>query len=184
MGDMEKLEKEIEEIISRSPLKTDPIHSKTTREWLFKLKPWADIPTRIAALAHDIERGFQKEKIAKRSDNLEEDKREHSERSAKIIVDLMKKHGFDESSIKKTERIILFHEFGGDENANYLRDADFLSFFENNLELYYALNGKERTVKKIKTIFDKMSHKAKELLKKIQFKPPKIKKIVSEITGY
>lgn len=181
MGDVEQLEKEIEKIISKSPVETDLVHAKSTKEWLYKLKPWADVPLLLAALAHDIERGFQKGKIVEKFDNYTEYKREHSERSAKIIVDLMKKHKFDEKSIKKTERIVLLHGFGGDEDSDLVMDADSLSFFENNLDFYFKLNGKENTLKKIRFMYDRMSNKAKKMAKNIQFKTPKMKKLVEEV---
>ncbi|MFC1728337.1 DUF4202 family protein [Nanoarchaeota archaeon] len=183
MGDFKQLVKEIEEIISHSPVEVDPIHSETTKKWLFKLKPWADIPLQIAALAHDIERGFQGKKIVEKFDNYDEYKKEHSEKSAKIIVDLMKKHDFDDYSIKKVERIVLAHEFGGDEDSDYIMDADSLSFFENNLEFYYKLNGPENTIKKIKFMYERMSDKAKGMVKEIQIKNSKIKKLVEEVIG-
>ena len=41
-NNIKKLEKEIEEIISKSPATTDPAHSKSTKKWLLKLKPNAD----------------------------------------------------------------------------------------------------------------------------------------------
>ena len=44
------VKKKIEEIIKKSPVLEDPIHSKNTLEWLLKLNPDADEAQKIAAL--------------------------------------------------------------------------------------------------------------------------------------
>ncbi|MFC1755595.1 hypothetical protein ACFL96_19770 [Thermoproteota archaeon] len=64
MQDIIVLEKEIQDIISNSPVETDLAHarldhSRSTREWVLKLKPDADMTLQIAALAHDIERALR-----------------------------------------------------------------------------------------------------------------------------
>ncbi len=50
------VKKEIKELLLKSPLKFDPVHSALTLKWLLKLKSNADEALQIAALAHDIER--------------------------------------------------------------------------------------------------------------------------------
>jgi hypothetical protein len=51
------VKRDIEDIIRKSPLEWDLMHSDRVLFWLLKLKPDADEILRIAALAHDIERG-------------------------------------------------------------------------------------------------------------------------------
>ncbi|MCH8014049.1 MAG: hypothetical protein IH823_04570 [Candidatus Dadabacteria bacterium] len=67
MEKLDCLKKKIEEIIKKSSVPEDPIHSKNTLKWLLKLRPKADEALRIAALGHDIERAIEERKI-KRTD--------------------------------------------------------------------------------------------------------------------
>ena len=182
---LKKLEKEIEEIISKSTVKIDPIHSKNTRDWLLKLKPDADKALQIAALAHDIERGFisdYESKTKEKFKEYEKHKREHSEKSAKIIGDLLKKYGFDEAFIKRVKHMVLLHEFGGDEESDLVRDADSISFFDTNLEYYHSRHGDEKTRLKIKFMFDRISERAKNIVrKKFKYNNPELNKIFREV---
>jgi hypothetical protein len=182
---LEKIEKEIEDILSKSPIKIDPIHSKTTREWLLKLKPDADEALQIAALAHDIERAYISDEEGKKgeedSDNYIEYKKQHSQRSAKIITDMLKKHGFIEPFIKRVGKLVLNHEFGGDPESDILRDADSISFFENNLEYYLKRHGKETTKLKIKFMYDRMSTKAKQFLKSLKYDDKELQDLLKKL---
>lgn len=115
-----ELENEILEMVSKSPVKTDLAHAKSTRKWILKLKPDADYALQISALAHDIERSLEPDprKIEEKFDNYEGHKRAHSKKSAKIVVELLKKYDFDSEFISKVEHLILNHEFGGDFESN------------------------------------------------------------------
>ena len=89
-----KLENEILNIISKSPVKTDLFHAKSTRKWILKLKPNADYALQISALSHDIERGSEPNycnKTKKKFDNYKNHKLIHSEKSANIIIKLLGK---------------------------------------------------------------------------------------------
>ncbi len=178
-----KLENKILEIISKSPVKTDLSHAKSTRKWILKLKPDADYALQISALAHDIERGFESNyhnKTKEKFDNYKEHKRIHSEKSAKIIVELLEKHNFDKEFISKVKHLVLKHEFGGDFESNLLMDADSISFFEENFVQYNEKFGEEKTRKKIRFMYDRMSDKAKSLVKDIQYDDPKLNLIFKE----
>ncbi|MCK5594379.1 MAG: DUF4202 family protein [Candidatus Aenigmarchaeota archaeon] len=167
MQNLEKLEKEIKEIILRSSVKTDLAHALSTKKWILKLKPDADIALQIAALAHDIERGFEPDyynKTIEKFENYEVHKRIHSEKSAKIIVELLEKYRFDDSIIKKVERLVLNHEIGGDSESNLLMDADSISFFEENFVQYYEKYGVDKARKKIRFMYGRMSKKAQKLV--------------------
>ena len=53
----------IRAIISGSGVPEDPLHAENTLEWLLKLDPAADQALQIAALAHDIERAVEAQKV-------------------------------------------------------------------------------------------------------------------------
>lgn len=186
MQDIVKLENEIERIISKSPVKTDLAHARSAKKWILKLKPDADLPLQISALSHDIERSFQSDHYNRTKeifDNYHENKRIHSEKSAKIIVGLLKKHGFEESFISKVEHLVLKHEFGGDEESNLLMDADSISFFEENFVQYFEKFGEEMARKKIRFMYNRMSEKARQFAKKIKYGNPKLNLIFREETS-
>jgi hypothetical protein len=192
MPGIKKLESEIESIVSRSIAKTDLAHARSTRKWVLKLKPDADLALQISALAHDIERGFESEKYrtneelyrAKEDfDNYDKLKLIHSEKCAKIIVELLKKHGFEKPFISKVEHLVLKHEFGGDKESNILMDADSLSFFEENFLQYFEKFGEEITRRKIRFMYNRMSGKARKLAKKIKCRNQKLNSIFREETS-
>lgn len=177
MLNKEELEKEILEIISKSPVKTDLAHAKSTRKWILKLKPDASYALQISALAHDIERGFEPDYYNETKENFDDYKKHktiHSEKSAKIIVELLEKHGFDKEFISKVEHLVLKHELGGDSESNLLMDADSISFFEENFVQYYEKYGKYKAKKKIRFTYDRMSKKARKLVKNMDYDNQKL----------
>ena len=183
MDKFESVKKEIEEIISKSPVKVDSVHSELTLKWVLKLKPDADEALKIAALGHDIERGITgiSEKDLKDTSKLDEFKKEHSVRSANFVADIMKKHGYDEKIIDKVKNLVEEHEFVGDEEeSNILTDADSLAFFDYNLPYYKKRNGEEKAKHKIKFMYKRMSEKAKELVKKIKYEDKEMDNMVKE----
>lgn len=163
-----KFEKEIEQIISKSPVKTDLDHARTTVKLVKQLKPDADDALLIAALSHDIERCFLTDKKTKQEkfDNYELYKRRHAEKGSRIIADLMKKYNFDDNFTHKVTRLVKKHESGGDEESNILMDADTISFFIENLDHYISNFGAKTAKKKIDFMFNRIiSDKAHQIAK-------------------
>lgn len=183
MTDIKKVEKEILEIISKSPVSTDLVHAESTRKWVLKLNPKADLALQISALAHDVERGLEPDyynKTKDKFDNYNEHKRIHSEKSAKIVVNILEKHNFDKEFVLKVEHLILKHEVGGDVDSNLLMDADSLSFFEDNFVQYFIKYGEDESRKKIRFMYERASKKAQEFIKNIRYENQDLNKIVSE----
>ncbi|MFA6088254.1 MAG: DUF4202 family protein [Candidatus Woesearchaeota archaeon] len=188
MEKIELLKKEIEEIIANSFSKTDISHSKTTLEWLLKLKPYADEALQIAALSHDIERGRREKSNkteAEKIKDYDKIKEEHSKRSSKIISELLFKYEFDEKFIKKVKHLVLNHEVGGDEETNILMDADSLSFFQSNLEYYFEKHESESnmTYFKIKYMFDRMSEKSKKLARQFIYENQELNNLFKKVVN-
>ena len=183
MNKFDKLVKEVEGIIFKSPVKTDLAHARSARKWVLKLKPDADQALEIAALAHDIERGVEPKynKLNREKwGDYNEHKKRHSERSAKLLVQLLQKYDFDGPFIDKVKRLVLGHEFGGDEETDILVDADSLSFFEENFEGYYTKYGEEDTRKKIRFMYDRMSDQSKNFLSGFKYDDSKLDSIFKE----
>lgn len=157
-------------------------HAENTLEWLLKINPEASEEMKIAAYSHDIERTLIDKRRRKENEGYMDHKLEHSKRSADIVSTMMFTLSFPISDIKRVHYLISSHEVGGDEDANDVRDADSLSYFENNLTAYYEKRGKEGTQTKIKFMYSRASDKAKELVKTIHFQP-ELKELMNETLG-
>lgn len=118
------------------------LHFDRTVHWLQQLKPDADEAFLIAAISHDIERASQRggeglgntEKGFLDTDTL----RHHQERGAEIVADFLSSIRVDDHVISRVTHLVSKHEVGGDADQNLLKDADSLSFLENNAEMFLA----------------------------------------------
>jgi hypothetical protein len=158
-------------------------HLLRTAHWLKKLRPSADQALLVSAVAHDIERAFrQKDMIKKIADGGSariEFRRLHEERGAEIMADFLKKQNMDDDFIKKVKGLISRHEEGGDNDQNLLKDADSVSFFENNASVFIAKAIKETkkktTRQKFNWMFNRLtSKKAKQIARPLYEKAVKV----------
>lgn len=150
-------------------------HFERTVYWLKILKPDADEAMLIAAYGHDSERAFRAkdyDKIKKSQEGFRSKKHmlHHQETGAKIVSDFLEKNSAPQNIIAKVRRLISYHEEGGDEETDILKDADTISFFENNIPHFISVKvkevGREKVKKKFKWMFDRITHvKAKEIAK-------------------
>ena len=80
----------------------------------------------------------------------------HSEGGAKIIGEFLEKNGADTETINKVKHLINKHEIGGDTEQNALMDADSVSYFETNAEMFVNEKAPKEGYEKIKEKFDWM----------------------------
>jgi len=179
MPTLKDLQKEIEQIISKSPEESDPMHSKLVLKNVLALKPDADEALQIAALAHDIERAVPERTLLENFNNREGYKQAHSIRSAQITTELLKKYGYNKRTIKKVTDLIEQHEIGNSGDVKILKEADSLTYFQYNLDFYYKLYGPERTEKKIQYMYNRLSEAGKKEVNKIEL-PGELKKIIQK----
>lgn len=90
-----------------------------------------------AAIAHDIERAFRKKenkKIEKSESGFLDDEHinYHQKEGGRIIYEFLLDEGASRNFAGKVRGLIERHEIGGDLEQNLLKDADSISFFENN----------------------------------------------------
>lgn len=130
------------------------LHFKRTVYWIEKFIPNATEAYKIAAYAHDIERGLGGEKD--RDYLNREFYMAHSESGAEIIGEFLKKNGANVEIINKVKHLISKHEVGGDAEQNALMDADSVSFFETNAEYFVKNRINEDGYEKVKGKFDWM----------------------------
>ncbi len=129
-------------------------HFQRTVFWLEKFLPNVTDAHRIAAYAHDIERAIKGEKDR---DYLNTDiLTRHQEEGAKIMQKFLTKQNADEKTIKTVENLISKHEVGGDEDQNALMDADSVSYFETNVEMFVRERAEKEGYEKIKAKLDWM----------------------------
>ena len=140
---------------------TDIIHLQRTAYWIKQLASTADEALLIAAISHDIERAFRKKSTIENNRSSksfldEEDLRHHQEEGAAIIARHLVILNARDELMKKVVRLISRHEIGGYSDENLLKDADSLSFFENNINFFIESMTKRRTIESIHEKFEWM----------------------------
>lgn len=147
-------------------------HFLRTVYWMKELYPQADEAMQIAAVTHDIERAFRKNDVIEKIKNLGyasvEMLRPHEERGAEIIATFLQEQGADSKLIDKVKMLVSRHEEGGNNEQNILKDADSMSYFENQIDHFLTVNikkdGKEKIKQKFDWMFDRItSEKAKQI---------------------
>ncbi len=139
-----------------------PLHLTRTVDWLLKLKPQADEALLIAGVTHDIERAFREDAVYAKmflSENAFRDEaflEYHQQRSARIIGKFLASITCPAELRTKVEHLIAHHETGGDPESNRLKDADSLSFFQTNVNLFVTVKVKESSPEKVKRKFEWM----------------------------
>ncbi|MDE2038274.1 MAG: hypothetical protein KGI69_03585 [Patescibacteria group bacterium] len=137
-------------------------HFERTVYWMEKFYPAYTTAHRIAAYSHDIERGIMKERDRQ---YLNKDFiRQHEEDRARLMAEFLKKEGADDDIIDKVKHLISRHEEGGDEEQNALKDADSVSYFETNAEMFVRKraeqDGYEKVKGKLDWMFDRITSSA------------------------
>ena len=170
--DFGKLKSEILRLLSVAEFDLEEAHAKDTLAWVKKIDLSASEPLQIAALAHDIERAVKPMVKRKAGEAHPSYKRRHAQRSARILAELMAKHGYKDEFIKRTCSLVEMHEVGGSREADILRDADSISFFSCNIEWYYKYKDKNLDVVRhqVQYKYSRASSRAKELIKTIKIK--------------
>ena len=85
----------------------------------------------------------------------------HQEDGAEIMGEFLEKNGADKETINKVKHLISRHELGGDAEQNALMDADSVSYFETNAEMFVTkralTDGYEKVKGKINWMFNRIS---------------------------
>jgi hypothetical protein len=179
MDDIDCVKKKIEEIIEKSSVPEDPLHSKNTLEWLLRLKPDADEALKIAALGHDIERAIEERKVRHEDfSNFDEFKKSHALNSARIMAEIMKAHTISKELADDIFFLIAHHETGGDEMAEVLKEADTISYFDVNLSHYYARHSVEETKRRVLWGYKKLSANLRDVVAKMSYRDKKLSSLL------
>ena len=182
MNSIEKAKKIIREIIAGSSVPEDPLHAENTLKWLLKLEPKADQAFQIAALAHDIDRADEKNKIKRKDyEDFDKFKQAHADNSTKILREILKRCGVDDSITKEDCRLVTKHETGGDTNSDLLKDADSISFFENNLPHYYKREGKKEAMRRAAWGYLRISKQRRNIVWSITYEDKDLMNLVEQV---
>lgn len=152
----------VTESFKKAGNETNLKHLIRTVYWLLQLNPNADEAMQVAALSHDIERAFrgtgdkQNERLKQKGFISEEHLEEHQNRGAEIMADFLTKEGASSDFIAKVKHLISQHEVGGDDEQNLIKDADSLSFFENNVKHFVEVQTRKTSNETVKDKFDWM----------------------------
>lgn len=166
-----------EEIIAL--LKNNPeelVHALDTAYWLFRINGNPDDSLGIAALGHDVERAINSWDYNK---DIHDKKfrKEHSKRSAEIIIPILERNKIDSKDIKLVENCILNHEWGGSKESDIIRDADSLANFQWCDEMF----GKKdfSMLKEVMAkMYGRMSKDNRKFIDEIHFKNKEIRKLL------
>ncbi len=179
MDNIDCVKKKIEEIIKKSPVPEDSIHSKNTLEWLLKLKPDADEALKIAALGHDIERAIEERKVGRKDyKSYDEFKDTHASNSAKILAEIMKECDVSKKLTDDIFFLVCHHERGGTRRVDILRDADSISFFHVNLPYYFIRNSVEETKKRCLWGYRKLPDNLKRVMTDFDYQNKELESLV------
>lgn len=180
MNKFDFVHEDIKTITKNAADKTEYDHLYSVWQWVLKLKPDADIALQLAALGHDIDRSIE-DRRKRREDFAiyDEYKKEHALLSAKIMCEILQKHGFDEATIAKVKKLIENHEVGGEGDVEVLKEADSITYF-NSLSHYRQMHTPEQTIDKIKFMYNRLNDKAKSMVNQIDFKDAELTKLFKE----
>jgi len=152
-------------------------HFERTVYWIKQLKSDADEPILIAGYAHDIARAFRDTGTTETFKNKEfndlEILRDHQEEGAKIISEFLENEEYNKEFINRIYNMIRYHEEGGNEEANLIKDADSISYLENNAVKHIKLVGelgKDRIRNKIDWMYKRISSEKAKLLAEPYYK--------------
>ncbi|MBL4817652.1 MAG: DUF4202 family protein [Deltaproteobacteria bacterium] len=182
MGKIELAKQAIRKMISKSSVEEDPIHAENTLAWVLKLDPKADKALQIAALAHDIDRACPETKT-RRQDYADYDafKAEHAKNGARIVRKILEGHAVSDEITDKACALIILHEVGGNPEADLLKDADSISYFDHNLPFYFGREGYVETKRRCMWGYQRLSNKMRTLLATFKYEHKELTKIMREV---
>jgi len=181
MNSIECAKQRIRAIIAGSKVPEDPRHAENTLEWLLRLDPEADQALQIAALAHDIERAAEDQKVHRADfDDYDSFKAAHASNAANILREILKKCGVSQATADETCRLVALHEVGGDSRSDLLKDADIISYFEVNMPLYYQREGWKETKFRCIWGYRRLSARMKKVVNSITYEDEVLTRLLKE----
>ena len=149
----DKVEEFVKESFINAGKEASIKHFIRTAYWINVLKPVADEALLVSGVAHDIERSFNGDwvKCSTNPDILNK----HQDLSAAKIAEFLKSLHTGSELIDRVKMLVGHHEDGGNDDQNILKDADSISYFENQASRHaIEWQKKGKSVEDIKNKFD------------------------------
>ena len=170
MDSIECAKQKIRAVIAGSRVPEDPRHADNTLEWLLHLEPDAGDALQLAALAHDIDRAIEEIKVRREAfDNYDVFKATHARHSAELLRPILTACGVARDITDEACRLVEVHEVGGEPQANLLKDADSISYFDVNLPLYFQREGWAETKRRSLWGYRRLSARARRIVEDINY---------------
>lgn len=147
-------------ILEESRLEQSLGHAKKTLSWLVRLYPQYknDLAMKMAVLGHDLSDCKDEWRAAPEEfPDERERKKEHAERSALIMEELMGEVGLESDFIERVEHLVANHEYAVDNDTTCLMFAEVLAFLSYNLPFYLRQKGVDGTREKVQRMIEKLS---------------------------
>ena len=182
MDSVEAAKQRIREIVAGSRVPEDPRHAENTLAWLRTLAPQADQALQIAALAHDIDRAVEAQKVRRADYDGDYDafKAAHAQHGAQMLQAILDQCAVAKPIADEACRLVSLHEIGGDPRADLLKDADSISYFKVNLPLYYQREGWEETLRRSLWGYRRLSAAMQKIAQNITYDNPILTRLLRE----
>lgn len=181
MNSIECAIQEIKMTIAGSTVPEDPSHAENTLTWLLTLNPGADQALQIAALAHDIDRAVENQKVRRNDyDNYDAFKAAHARNGASILRGIMETCGVEGSLTEEACRLVTLHEVGGDPRSDLLKNADGVSYFKVNMPLYYQREGWKETKRRCIWGYRRLSTEMKSVVEDITYQDALLTRLLKQ----
>ncbi len=172
----------IRAVIAASRVPEDPCHADNTLEWLLRLEPDAGEALQLAALAHDIDRVIEKVKVRRANfDDYDAFKAAHARHGAELLRSILTTCGVARDIVDEACRLVEVHEVGGDPDADLLKDADSISYFDVNLTLYYQREGWAETKRRSLWGYRRLSARARKIVENIGYEEEAMIRLLREV---
>ena len=182
MDNIDCAKQKIRALIAGSRVPEDPGHADNTLEWLLRLEPDAGEALQLAALAHDLDRAIEEIKV-KRADFDDYDvfKAAHARHGAQLLRPILTVCGVARDIVDEACRLVEFHEVGGDAEADLLKDADSISYFDVNLPLYYQREGWAESKRRSLWGYRRLSARARKIVENIDYEEETMIRLLREV---
>jgi len=182
MDSIDCAKQKIRAAIAASRVPEDPHHADNTLEWLLRLEPDAGEALQLAALAHDIDRAIEEVKVRRADfDDYDAFKAAHARHGAELLRPILTACGVARDMVDEACRLVEVHEVGGDPDADLLKDADSISYFDVNLPLYYEREGWAESKRRSLWGYQRLSARARNIVAKISHEEEVLNRLLREV---
>lgn len=182
MDNVDYAKQKIRAVIAGSQVPEDPGHADNTLQWLLRLEPDASEALQLAALAHDIDRAIEETKVRRADyDDYDVFKAAHARHGAQLLRPILIACDVALDIVNEACRLVVIHEVGGDPDADLLKDADSISYFDVNLPLYFQREGWDETTRRSHWGYRRLTPRAQEIVKQINHEDQDVACLLREV---